>query len=265
MTMVLTPKDKHDIIVKGIKTFFKEAGFKKAVLGLSGGIDSALVACLAVEALGARNVVGVTLPSRYSSDESKELAEELGKNLGMKVFNCCIEDALELFEHTVEKSYDMPLKGIPNENVQARIRMVYLMAYANMTDSLLLDTGNRTEFLLGYATIYGDQAGSLAPIGDLNKVEVYEVSDYVMRKGKGIPFQIMERKPSAELSDGQVDPFDYDVVSGLTDEIASNHGITKEMKKKYPKKLLDRLAGLIKKSEWKRDQCAPSIPVEVLV
>lgn len=264
---MLSPEEKYTKIVDGLKKFFKDAGFKKAVLGLSGGIDSALVACLAVDALGKKNVVGIMLPSYISSKDSERLARKLGKNIGIRVYLCPIGHTVGTIDMHIKLRFPFSLEGIPLENIQSRIRMVYLMAYANTTNSLLLDTGNRTENLTGYATLYGDLAGAVQPIGDLNKNEVYEVVDYINKKAgkKRIPQDMIDRVPSAELSVGQVDPFDYEVDAPLIDWIYDEGAVTKEMKNYHSAKKLERFRKMIEKSTFKRCQGPKSIPVRVVV
>ncbi|MFN2145959.1 MAG: NAD(+) synthase, partial [Anaerolineales bacterium] len=183
---------------------------QRAFIGLSGGIDSALVACLAAEALGPERVTGVALPSRYTEERSTESAEELAKNLGIGFEVVPIQEMHRSAEASLGKLLE---EGTGAENLQARLRMIVLMGYVNRYGGMLLNTGNKTEAALGYATLYGDTAGSLCPIGDLTKPQVYRLAEWVNRERELIPPFCLSRAPSAELRPGQVDPFDYEEIS----------------------------------------------------
>ncbi len=200
----------------GIRDFAAKNGLKHAFLGLSGGIDSALTAVLAAEALGPENVTGVAIPSRYSDSRSTDCARELANNLdiGFEVID------LETLHQAAETSLAPWLEGgTTAENIQARLRAMILMALVNARRGFLLNTSNKTELALGYATLYGDMAGSLCPIADLSKPEVYKLSQWLQESRALIPDFIMERPPSAELRPDQVDPFDYDTVAPVLEEL----------------------------------------------
>ncbi len=194
----------------GLRDFARKNGMKRAVLGLSGGIDSSLAAVLAVNALGAENVLGVAIPSRYTNQKSTQSAQELCEKLG-----CRFEIVpLEPLHAATEQSLSHLITKSPNhtmENAQARLRMVVLMAYVNQFGGFLLNTSNKTELTVGYSTLYGDLAGTLCPLGDLTKPQVYELARQVGRDV--IPPFVFERLPSAELRPEQVDPFDYETFS----------------------------------------------------
>jgi NAD+ synthetase len=221
----------YENIINGMKGFFERAGFEKAVIGLSGGIDSAVCACLAVDALGRDNVIGAALPGPYSGNDTVDLAKELAGNLGIRFVILPIDLP---FASMCNKLRDAlgDFKGVPMENLQSRLRMCYLMGIANRENALLLDTGNHTENWLGYDTLYGDLAGAVAPIADLTKTEVYEMAEFLNRDTERIPAATIDRKPSAELSDGQLDPFDYRIYSLLVREIAGL--ITTDKKNGFP-------------------------------
>jgi NAD+ synthase (glutamine-hydrolysing) len=177
---------------------------------LSGGIDSSVAAVIAVEALGAENVTGVAIPSRFTDARSTESAKELAQNLGIKFEQVSLEKMHAATEQALgaERS-----GGISGENIQARLRMILLMSYVNNGGGFLINTSNKTELTLGYSTLYGDMAGAISPLGDLTKVEVYALAKWINVERDIISPYVMTRMPTAELHAGQVDPFDYDAVS----------------------------------------------------
>lgn len=217
-------KELFNALVLGLRDFARKNGMKKAYLGLSGGIDSSVAAVIAAEALGAENVTGVAIPSRFTDARSTDSARELAGNLGIKFEQVSLEKMHEASEQVLgpERS-----GGVSGENIQARLRMVILMSYVNSGGGFLINTSNKTELTLGYATLYGDMAGAISPLGDVTKGEVIRLGEWInkwseerrkmkewkVESGGVIPRFVMERKPSAELKDSQVDPFDYEVVS----------------------------------------------------
>jgi NAD+ synthetase len=194
----------------GVRDFAQKNGMKKAYIGLSGGIDSAVAAVIATEALGAENVTGIAIPSRFTDERSTESALELARNLGIKFDQVSLEKM-----HAVAEQVLGPERsgGVSGENIQARLRMVILMSYVNSGGGFLINTSNKTELTLGYATLYGDMVGSISPLGDVTKVEVYALAKWINVERDLISPYIMTRMPTAELSTGQVDPFDYAVVA----------------------------------------------------
>ena len=264
-------------IVLGIHDYFKKNNFKTAVVGMSGGIDSTLTACIAAEALGKENVIGVSMPSKYSSDHSKTDAETLAENLGIYFVKIPIQDIVDSYQQTMEQ----PLKeirkkfglekekdnSVADENIQPRTRGNCLMDISNRLNDLkilVLATGNKTEIALGYCTLYGDMVGGIGAIGDVSKLEVYKLAKHVNKKaGRAIiPNQVFTKKPSAELKEEQFDPFNFDIVSPLVDEIIENRRSKKKlMEMGYPKEAIEDTFRRIKNMEYKRRQAAPSIKI----
>jgi NAD+ synthase (glutamine-hydrolysing) len=262
------PYDKDDSIlsalVLGVRDYFRKTGFKKALIGLSGGIDSSLTAAIAVDALGRENILGVYMPSRYSSDHSKRDAETLSKNLGISYLVVPIEEMFKAYEKALADGFKGHGPDVAEENIQARIRGSILMALSNKLGYLVLTTGNKTELALGYCTLYGDMSGGLAVIGDVSKSEVYALADYYNRRRKpeAIPRSSIEKIPSAELRPDQYDPFDYKIVSPLVDEIVENRRSSEELVAMgYESKLVSDVARRIRIAEYKRWQAAPAIKI----
>jgi NAD+ synthase (glutamine-hydrolysing) len=262
------PYDQNEAIfgalVLGVRDYFRKTGFRKAVIGLSGGIDSCLVAAIAAEALGQENVVGVSMPSRYSSDHSKRDAETLAKNLGISFLVIPIDETMNAYQKILARAFEGHPADVTEENVQARIRGNVLMALSNKFGYLVLNTGNKTELALGYCTLYGDMSGGLAAIGDVSKSEVYALAEYYNRR-KGfdaIPRSSITKIPSAELKPDQYDPFDYGVVSPLVDEMIENRRSLEELGKMgYDPQLLGDTIRRIRSAEYKRRQAAPAIKI----
>ena len=239
----------YDQLVMSVKDYFNKLGFKKAVIGLSGGIDSALVACIAVDAIGKENILGVNMPSRFNADITKDAARDLAKNLGIKYLVWPIEEIVDVNRKLYKQILNKELKGVADENPQARLRGNTLMTISNAENYLVLSTGNKTEVALGYCTLYGDMVGGLDIIGDINKIEVYKLSDYVNQKSgrEIIPEASIKVKASAELSSeqdvtkGKGDPFDYFVVAPLVDEIVNNDEFwVEELVEKFKNKEFDK-------------------------
>jgi len=270
-------KEMFGALVLGIRDYFVKTGFKKAVVGLSGGIDSSVTACIAVGALGGENVIGVSMPSRFSSDHSRSDAEQLAENLGIYFVKVGIQDVVDGFHKTL----DTPLKEIrrhfgvqqkrddevADENIQPRARGNILMDISNRLKDLkilVLNTGNKTEVALGFCTLYGDMAGGIGALGDVSKLEVYKLAEYVNKKtGKQvIPKSVLEKKPSPELKECQFDPFDFDVVSPLVDEIIENRRSKQDLiDMGYPKQAVEDTYRRVRNSEYKRRQATPSIKI----
>lgn len=261
----LNPQPLYDRIVYSIKRFFAEAGRERAVLGLSGGIDSALVAALATEALGKENVYGILMPSPYSTVHSVTDAVELADNLGISYGVLPIEGILEKFQSELKELFEEEPKKLVVENLQARIRGVALMAWTNQNGSLLLNTSNKSEIAMGYGTLYGDLAGALMVVADLYKLQVYSVARYINRERRIIPESILIKEPSAELS---IDQKDSDTLPeySLLDPVL--HSLIEE--KRTPAELIEmgcdislvnRVTHLMNVSSFKAHQLPPMIQV----
>ncbi|MCF6237642.1 MAG: NAD(+) synthase, partial [Candidatus Marinimicrobia bacterium] len=251
-------------LVLGVHDYFRKTGHTKAVLGLSGGIDSAVTAAIAVEALGSENVLGIAMPSKYSSDHSVDDAQALAKNLGMAYISVPIATIFDGFQDTFKTATGQPLSGLPEENLQARIRGTILMSFSNRDGSLLLTTGNKTEIALGYCTLYGDMSGGLAVISDIGKGRVYSLAHYYndLRGGEQIPKNTITKVPSAELRKDQVDPFDYEVVAPLVNSIIEQQSDVETLiSKGWDRALIEELLQKVRINEYKRQQMPPGIRV----
>ncbi len=250
-------------LVLGTRDFVRKQNFEKVVLGLSGGIDSSLVAVISEQALGAENVLGIAMPSSISSSHSLEDAKALAENLKIPFAVFEIEESVQLAERRYKRIFGSYKAKETRENLQARERGKILMEIANDQQSLVLTTGNKTEYALGYATLYGDMVGALAPIGDLSKMEVYALARWVNENlNSPIPERVLTKIPSAELSPGQVDPFDYELVSPLIDAIIEEGLSTDELiEREYPPEEVLRCERLLFRSEYKRWQSAPTLKV----
>ena len=254
----------YNALVLGVRDYFRKTGYKKAVLGLSGGIDSSLTGCIAVDALGPNNVHGVSMPSRYSSDHSREDAKTLAKNLGIDYRTISIESIVGEFDESLEESFNGSETGVAEENIQARVRGSLLMALSNKFNWLVLSTGNKTELAMGYCTLYGDMNGGLSVISDLSKTDVYALSRWVNEEAgsERIPVNSIEKPPSAELRPDQVDPFDYDVVSPLVSALIEDEkSPTELMAEGADQELVKDISRRIRINEYKRRQAAPGLRV----
>jgi NAD+ synthase (glutamine-hydrolysing) len=270
-------KEMYDALTLGIRDYFRKTGFKKAVLGLSGGIDSSLTACIAVDALGPENVIGVSMPSKFSSNHSKSDAEKLANNLGIEYLEVPIQAVVNVFRKSTERSlmelrehYNVDISQddpVADENIQPRVRGNILMDYSNRLKELkilVLNTGNKTELALGYCTLYGDMTGGVGVIGDVSKLEVYQLAKYVNRReGRDVvPHASITKKPSAELKEDQFDPFDFDIVSPMVDEIVENRRGKKELiELGYPENVVNDVYRRVRLAEYKRWQAPPCIRI----
>ena len=254
----------YNALVLGVKDYFNKTGHSEAVIGLSGGIDSSLTACIAVDALGIENVHGVSMPSKFSSQHSKDDAKLLSENLGVDYRTISIESIVSSFEESLKASYNGSEPGVAEENIQARTRGSIIMALSNKFNWLVLSTGNKTELAMGYCTLYGDMNGGLAVISDLSKTDVYALSRWVNEKAGfyRIPINSIEKPPSAELAPNQVDPFDYDVVSPLVTALIDNQKSPSELiKEGADPGLVKDISNRIRINEYKRRQAAPGLKV----
>jgi len=252
-------------LVFSIRDYFEKMGFKKAIIGASGGIDSALVQTLAVHALGAENVLAVMMPSRYSSEGSVSDAQKLSVNLGNPCIELPIQDIHHAYENTLEPYFkDLP-EGLAEENLQARSRAVLLMGLSNKLGNILLNTSNKSEMAVGYSTLYGDLCGSLSVIGDVYKTQVYALANYINRNEEIIPFNIIEKEPSAELRPEQKDSDSlppYPILDGiLRMYIEEFKGADEIVIEGYDMHTVQRVLQLVNNSEYKRYQAPPILRV----
>ena len=195
----------HKALITGIRDYFSKSGLKSAIIGLSGGIDSAICLCLAARALGSENVRALLLPSRYSSDHSVKDAVELANNLNVRYDIISIEKPFTSFEQELASLFEGRERDVTEENIQARVRATLLMAVSNKFGCILINTSNKSEAAVGYGTLYGDMAGGLSVIGDVYKTDIYRLAEYVNLKKEIIPLNIIKKEPSAELRPDQLD------------------------------------------------------------
>jgi NAD+ synthase (glutamine-hydrolysing) len=255
----------YQALVLGIRDYFGKMGFTKAILGSSGGIDSAVTQALAVAALGADQVRAILMPSHYSSSHSVEDAENLSKNLGNPYDILPIKNIYDSFMQELKPLFaDLPF-GLAEENIQSRTRGNLLMAIANKFGYILLNTSNKSELATGYGTLYGDMAGGLGVLGDLYKMQVYALARYINRNGTIIPQSIIDKAPSAELRPNQKDSDslpDYDLLDRVLFEyIEMRQGPKEIMAKGYDPKLVERVLKLVNTNEYKRNQFCPIIRI----
>lgn len=249
----------YSALILGLRDYFQKSGFKKACFGLSGGIDSALVACLAADALGAENVMGVAMPSRYSSHESMQDATELAKHLGIELKTIPIDSTFTSYLDLLSPNFEGKPEDVTEENLQARIRGVILMALSNKLNMIVLSTGNKSELAMGYSTLYGDMCGGLAVISDLTKEQVYALSCWINTKKQLIPERILTKEPSAELRPNQKDTDSlppYSIVDAILTDYIEGGLSPKEIaeKRQLPVDLVANLVCKIHASEYKRRQ-----------
>jgi NAD+ synthetase len=253
-------------LVLGTRDYVRKCGFKKVLVGLSGGIDSALVAAIATEALGAENVLGVGMPSPYSSAGSIDDSRRLDANLGIRFEVIGISGLFQEFTHTLEPLFAGTKPDTTEENIQPRIRGALLMALSNKFSALVLTTGNKSEMAVGYCTLYGDMVGALAVIGDLVKTRVYAVCRWLNREREVIPWAILEKPPSAELRPDQKDTDSlppYEVLDPILEAYVERYESPEEIAQAngFPLGLVQLVVHLVERSEYKRQQAAPVLKV----
>jgi NAD+ synthase (glutamine-hydrolysing) len=255
----------HQAIILGIQDYFRKSGFTRAILGLSGGIDSAVVCALAAEALGPENVMAVLLPSKFSSDHSLKDAEDLVTNLGCMSETVAIKNITEAFETALSPQFkDLPF-NIAEENIQSRSRAVLLMAMCNKFGYILLNTSNKSEAAVGYGTLYGDMCGGISVIGDVYKTQVFQLARYINREHEIIPINSIVKPPSAELRPGQKDSDslpEYDVLDKIIYEYVEQRSSSSQIiKMGYDEQTVYRAIRLINLAEHKRYQTPPILRV----
>jgi NAD+ synthase (glutamine-hydrolysing) len=255
-----------DALVLGTRDYVRKCGFTKVLVGLSGGIDSALVAAIGVEALGAENVIGVGMPTEYSSLGSIQDARKLAKSLGVRFELLPIHDVFAQFQHVLQPLFAGTPFGLAEENLQPRIRGTLLMALSNKFGALVLTTGNKSEMSTGYCTLYGDMVGALAVIGDVMKTRVYALSRYVNRVKEVIPWATIEKPPSAELRPGQMDTDSlppYEVLDPILEAYVERYCSAEQIAEEQgvDVRLVRSVLQLVERSEYKRQQAAPVLKV----
>ncbi|MBA2711903.1 MAG: NAD+ synthase [Tatlockia sp.] len=259
----------YDALVCGLQDYVNKNGFPGILLGLSGGIDSALTLAIAVDALGAERVEALMMPSRYTADMSNEDAEQQLKAMGVKGTTLSIEPAFDSFLNTLSPCFEGLKPDITEENLQARIRAVLLMALSNKTGKMVLTTSNKSETAVGYTTLYGDMAGGFAVLKDVLKTQVYELARYRNEISPVIPERVIKRPPSAELAPNQTDQDslpDYAILDAIIKGYMENNGSADELVKQgLPAEQVNKVIHLIKRNEYKRRQAAPGVKISIRV
>jgi NAD+ synthase (glutamine-hydrolysing) len=261
------PESIYRALVLGLRDYVRKNGFDDVVIGLSGGIDSALVAVLAVDALGPEGVRTLTMPSPYSSAESMEDAEDVASRLGIRIDTAPIDAIFDAYRSTLRPLFEGRPEDVAEENIQARIRGNLLMAISNKFGSLVLATGNKSEYAVGYATLYGDMAGGFAPIKDVPKTLVYELCRWRNEEGSSepIPERVMTKPPSAELRPGQKDTDSlppYEVLDPIVEAyVEDDLGVEEMVTRGHDRTTVERVIRMIDRTEYKRRQAAPGIKI----
>ena len=255
----------YNALVLGLRDYVTKCGFRSALIGLSGGIDSALTAVIAERALGADNVYGVTMPSEFSSSGSVNDSLSLAENLGIGFEEVPIKNSFATLKAELSEVFQNYEEDITEENMQARIRGLFLMSISNKKGHLLLTTGNKSELAVGYCTIYGDMCGGLAVISDLPKTLVYKLAKWINRKKEIIPWETIEKAPSAELKPNQKDQDtlpDYEILDQILElYVDQSISVSSIIAKGYDKDLVKWIASRVEMNEWKRWQSAPGLRV----
>ncbi|HYY69098.1 MAG TPA: NAD+ synthase, partial [Terriglobales bacterium] len=253
-------------LVLGTRDYVRKCGFQRVIVGLSGGIDSALTACIAVDALGAENVTGVSMPGPYSSRGSIEDARALVNNLGINFEIVRITEIFDDYRKALKPIFAARPEDATEENIQARIRGALLMALSNKFGSLVLTTGNKSELAVGYCTLYGDMVGGLAVISDVPKTMVYRLAQYVNSRRPIIPKSTLEKPPSAELRPNQTDQDvlpPYEVLDTILEDYIEDLKTPEQIaaERSYDLELVRKVASMVERSEYKRQQAAPGIKI----
>lgn len=255
----------YKALILGLKDYLKKHGCEQVLIGISGGVDSALVAAIACDAIGADNVKGIALPSQYTSELSMRLAYELSEKLGFELLpDLNIQKSVNQLSQDLADSMTEPLKGVAAENIQARMRGNILMSISNQKGWFVLTTGNKSELSVGYATLYGDMNGGFNPIKDVYKTRVFELCHYVNANYEKIPTQIITRPPSAELAPDQEDSDSlpaYDVLDDILKHLIEQRTSLEVLYQKQDKKDVDQVLKLLERAEYKRRQAAPGTKI----
>ena len=265
------PKPDHDLdaleaaLCCGVRDYVHGSGFTQVVIGLSGGVDSALTAAIAVKALGPENVTGLLMPSPYSSDHSLHDAEQLARNLGIKTYTVPIEPGMQAFKEMLAEPFAGTTEDVTEENIQARIRGALVMAYSNKFGPMVLTTGNKSELSVGYATLYGDMNGGFNPLKDLYKTTVFELCRHLNKDKEIIPENIITKPPSAELRPDQLDSDslpDYDTLDAILKQAIEQHKSVDEIAESgIDKAVAEKNVRMLRIAEYKRRQAAPGVKV----
>ncbi|MCH9608858.1 MAG: Glutamine-dependent NAD(+) synthetase [Chlamydiales bacterium] len=267
LPMAIQPvADLMSALVLGLRDYFKKQGFTKAALGLSGGIDSAVTACIAAEALGKENVLAIGMPSRFTSDETMVDSKELSKRLGVSYKVISIEEPFSALLKVLNPHFNGKSPDTTEENLQARIRGLILMAFSNKFGHIILGPGNKSEMAMGYATLYGDMCGGIGVLSDVTKQGVYELANWINRDEEMIPSNILTKAPTAELKPGQKDQDtlpEYAIVDAVLEDYIEEHLEPEEIAKErnFPLELVEELICKIHFNEYKRRQAPPGLKV----
>ena len=252
-------------LVMGVHDYLGKCGYHKAVVGLSGGIDSAVVAAIAVEALGAEQVMGISMPSQYTASQSISDAEQLARNLGSSFSVVPIEELFEQYKKSLNPLFPKKAEDVTEENIQARIRGNILMAVSNKLGSMVLSTGNKSEMSVGYCTLYGDMAGGLSVISDVPKMKVYALARWMNRDKEVIPQAIIDRPPTAELRPNQTDQDSlppYEILDAILEEYVEKHGSVEQLiEKGFDAEMVRQVIRKVDTNEYKRNQAAPGLKI----
>jgi NAD+ synthase/NAD+ synthase (glutamine-hydrolysing) len=256
----------YEALVLGTRDYVHKCGFERAIIGLSGGIDSALTAAIATDALGAENIIGVGMPGPYSSQGSIDDARELARNLKIRFELLSINEIYAAACRTLEPVFSGMAPDVTEENIQSRARGMLLMAMSNKLGALVLSTGNKSELAVGYCTLYGDMVGGLAVISDVPKTLVYRLSAYVNSRRKVIPENTIQKPPSAELREGQKDSDSlppYDVLDAILEDYVEESSSAEQIARvnNFDPALVRQVIRMVERSEYKRQQAAPGIKI----
>jgi NAD+ synthase (glutamine-hydrolysing) len=255
----------YNALVLGTKDYIFKNGFKKAVIGLSGGIDSSLVACIAAKAIGKENVLGVTMPTRFSSQGTQDDSKILARNLGINFYSINIEELYKNYLETLADVFDSMHPDVTEENIQARIRGNILMSLSNKFGCIVLATGNKSEISTGYCTLYGDMAGGFSVIKDVPKTLVYKLCEFINKKEKMIPQSVISRAPSAELRDNQTDQDTlppYDLLDDILEQYVEQDKSLENIKVQGASlEIIKKVIRMVDLNEYKRRQASPGIKI----
>ena len=255
----------YDALVLGVRDYLGKCGFKSAIIGLSGGIDSAVTAVIAAAALGAENVRGISMPSQYSSQGSLDDSKALADNLGIQYDVISIKEGFEMMNQSLEPIFKGEDEDVTEENMQARLRGLIMMAASNKFGSLVLTTGNKSELAVGYCTLYGDMCGGLAVLSDVPKTMVYDLANWINREGEVIPWSTIEKPPSAELRPDQKDEDSlppYEILDEILEKyVVECQSVDQIVAAGFDEQIVGQIARLIDLNEYKRRQAAPGLKV----